>query len=204
MRPDLAQVGIAEGLAGFSVYIPIANVQLDTDIEITIHDALGARCALTCPAGRVTDYEPRGYIDSLDGSLITGWVFDPLLLYSFEAPSLHFRYEQICQLQLTLERPDLLSDSGDGLKTFGFEVASAILIEEMARQKFTPGQAGLLTLVSSGYELSALSVTLEHDKSLSSLRALETAAGGRVPVSDWLDASLKTQKIPATKAGRRK
>lgn len=190
MRRDLAEAGIAGGIAFFDAVLPIDDATPDQAHELAIADAVGRTCTLPVAPARVALFTPLGAIDAAGARLISGWVFDPYHAGGGAHPSLYFDGDFVCRLHPGIDRQDLSYDLGDGLKSFGYEILGEILVPHLARlHRRDPDRVGTLVLASSGIALAAAPVRLQDGAPVMAQSA-PCRPPTRLSVSDHLTALL--------------
>jgi hypothetical protein len=190
MRRDLAEAGIAGGIAFFDAVLPIDDATPDQAHQLTITDAVGRGCTLPAAPARVATFTPLGAIDAAGARLISGWVFDPYHEGGGAHPCLYFDGDFVCRLNPAIDRQDLSYDLGDGLKSFGYEILGEILVPPLIRlHRRDPARVGTLVLASSGMALASAPLSL-HDGAPVMAPSAPCRPPIRLPVSDHLAALL--------------
>lgn len=187
VRPDLAKAGIADGVAGFNIFIPNPSGCVPDVFEIDVTDLNGATRTLTAKPECLLPFTPIGAIDRVTAQTISGWIFDPVPLPDGGQPALFFEDEFLCVIRPRLERMELGFDMGDGMKLFGFEVSSELLREAMHSLSVRyRGRNGQLSLVAAGVRLSSCELALSDSNILMHRVTNFYPAIEKAPVSDSL------------------
>lgn len=171
LRPDLANAGIANGVAGFNILIPQDGAQIPPHFALELTDLSGATCTLAAAPAVITTFTPSGAIDGVTSQIISGWIFNPVLPLAATPghdgchAHLFFEDEYVGGVVAHLERIDLAFDLGDGMKVFGFEVSSEGVLAAVQRLAARmPGRDGRLSLVASGLCLSVAQLRWSDNK----------------------------------------
>jgi hypothetical protein len=163
-RPDLAEAHIASGEAAFCVVLPLDYaLPSQGDLPILLQDAGDRHVVVSFPVAQIEPFHPTGAIDAVSSEAASGWVVDPFAI--MQPPQLMLNGRKLADVKPMIDRPDIAVEIVSVGRATGYESSFAAALDSGAVIAYsTTPRRCLLELVSSGFVLSAMRVTVERGR----------------------------------------